>query len=276
MKRIALLQFHRDWDVCANRVRLLRGFNPDVAIYGLFGGEEEKWKEAAAALGPDVEDVFLLRHPDTRWKWQNTDLGVRRWFQEFGHRVEFDVLHVIQWDLLLFDSLANLYRDIPGGALGLTGLTPVDRIADRWHWTLVEPHRSELVALREIVRDRFGDTEPLVACLGPGYSLPKEFLRRYAEVDVPELGHDELRLPLFGRVLGFPIRDTGFYPAWFDAEGEKLFNANGDDIEESRIRAELARAGGRRVFHPYRKVFEPVPAGLSPERSPAVAAERSG
>jgi hypothetical protein len=159
--------------------------------------------------------------------------------------------------------------------LGLTGLTPVDRIAERWHWTLVEPHRSELVTLREFVRDRFGDTEPLVACLGPGYSLPREFLRRYAEVDVPELGHDELRLPLFGRLLGFPIRDTGFYPAWFDAEAEKLFNANADDIDESRIRAELARAGGRRVFHPYRKIFEPVSAGLSPERSPAVAAERS-
>lgn len=273
MKRIALLQFHRDWDVCANRARLLRAFNPDVEIYGLFGGEDEGLAEARNALSAEVVNVYPLRGRDSRWKCQNTDLGVREWFRDFGHGVDFDVVHVIQWDLLLFDLLSNLYNHVPDGALGLTGLTPVERIAGRWHWTLNEPHRSELANLRALVRDRFGDEEPFVACLGPGYCLPREFLRRYADLDVPELGHDELRLPLFGRLLGFRIEDTGFYPDWFDPDGERFFNANGDEIEEARIRSELARAEGRRVFHPFRKVFDLPPVSLSAGRSQALGGE---
>ena len=55
--------------------------------------------------------------------------------------------------------------------------------------------------------------EPFVACLGPGYCLPREFLRRYANLDVPELGHDELRLPLFGRLLGLEVA------RWLHEEG---------------------------------------------------------
>jgi hypothetical protein len=259
VKRIALFQFHRDWDVCANHLQLLRAFNPGIEIHGLFGGGEETSKEAEEALGGDLISLYLLRDRESRWKWQNTDLAVREWFRDAGHRAEFDVVHVVQWDLLFFDSLPDLYRSIPPGALGLTGITSVEKIAHRWHWTLTEPHKSELAALREFVRERFGDQEPLITCLGPGYCLPREFLSRYAEADVPELGHDELRLPLFGRLLGFPIADTGFYPRWFDPAGERSFNANGDEIEDAVIRRELALPGGRRVFHPCRKVFEGHP-----------------
>jgi hypothetical protein len=272
MKRIALLQFHRDWDVCANRVQILRAFNPDVEIYGLFGGEEECLEEAKIALGADVRDVYFLRGRNSRWKWQNTDLAVREWFRDFGRGLDFDVVHVVQWDLLLLDSLSNIYGHVPPDALGLTGMTPVEKIAGGWHWTLNEPHKSELGQLREVVRERFEDGEPFIACLGPGYCLPREFLRRYADLDVPELGHDELRLPLYGRLLGFRLVDTGFYPAWFDPEGEKFFNANGDEIEKARIRSELSLAGGRRVFHPYRQVFEYSAPSASLERSGAVAA----
>ncbi len=275
MKRIALLQFHRDWDVCANRVRLLRSFSPDVDVYGLFGGEEHDLEEARRVLGADLVNIYPLRGRDLRWKWQNTDLAVREWYRKFGHGIEFDVLHLMQWDLLLFDSLTNLYRHVPPDALGLTGLTPVEGIASRWHWTLNEPHKTELAALAELVRERFDDREPFVACLGPGYCFPREFLRRYADLEVPELGHDELRLPLFGRLLGFRIVDTGFYPKWFDPPGEKFFNANGDEIGDGQIRSELARADGRRVFHPYRRVFDLLAASGSPEAPDALEVWRS-
>lgn len=256
MKRIALFQFHRDWDICANRLQLLRAFNPGVEVYGLFGGEEESLEGAKGALGGDLAAVYYLRDRDSRWKWQNTDLAVREWFRDFGHRVDFDVAHVLQWDLLFFDSLASAYRAVPHDALGLTGITTVEAIADRWHWTLNEPHKTELVRLLEFVKAGYGYERPPRACLGPGYCLPRRFLEKYAEADVPELGHDELRLPLFGEILGCEIRDTGFYPRWFDAEDDRLFNANGDEIEDALIRRELARSGGRRVFHPFRKVFE--------------------
>jgi hypothetical protein len=256
MKRMALLQFHRDLEVAANRLRLLEDLNPRLAVYGLFGGEGSDFASARAVFGARPEAVHHLEASDPRWKWQNTDLGVLDWFRGVGRHLAFDVLHVIQWDLLLLDSLDNLYARVPTVALGLTGVTPLRAIADRWHWTRVEPHRTELVELGDFVAARFGAEPPIEACLGPGYCLPRAFLDLYAKTDVPELGHDELRLPLFARILGFPVADTGFYPRWFDRDEERYFNANGEEIDESTIRRELSRPGGRRAFHPFRRVFE--------------------
>ena len=255
MKRIALLQFHKDWEICRNRARLLRTLNPGLEIHGLFGGDPEKLEEARHALGAELDSLYLLRHPDREWKWKNTDLAVRSWYRDAGAELEFDVVHSVQWDLLLLAPLSVLYRGVPGESLGLSGITTVDAIADRWHWTQNEPHRSELVQLKDLVRYRFGYDAPFRACLGPGYCLPRKFLDAYARADVPELGHDEIRLPLFASILGFDASDTGFYPRWFDTLEERFFNAASDDIDERLIRLELARPRGRRAFHPFRREF---------------------
>lgn len=265
MKRVAILQFHRDWDVCANRLDLLRAFNPGLETYGLFGGEAENFARAREIFD-DPRRVWHFRGRDARWKWQNTDLSVLAWYRDFGRDLVFDVLHVVQWDLLLLDSLENLYAPVPPDALGLTGVTSLRAISDRWHWTLVEPHKTELVRLGELVVRRFGTEPPFEVCLGPGYCLPRAFLERYAETDVPELAHDELRLPLFARILGFRVADTEFYPRWFDVSEERFFNANGEEISEALIREELQRPAGRRAFHPFRKVFEM--AELQPPGAP--------
>ncbi len=255
MKRIILFQFHKEWAVCRNRLQLLRNFNPGLHIYGLFGGEENDYDIVCAQFSCWCEDIYLLRGKSPRWKWQNTDLAVRSWFKDVGCSLSFDVVNVVQWDLLMFDSMEVLYRNIPPRALGLTGLTKVDQIADRWHWTLTEPPKSERLKLIEWAQTHYSYRGDSLTCLGPGYCLPREFLGHYSAFDVPELCHDELRLPLFARILGFDLCDTGFYPKWYDEEEEKFFNANGGDLDTKVIKDELARSGGRKVFHPYRGVF---------------------
>jgi glycosyltransferase involved in cell wall biosynthesis len=267
MKRIALLQFHKDWEICRNRVRLLRSFNPGLEIYGLYGGDAERLPEVEQAFGDELNAVYHFRHPDHEWKWKNTDLAVRSWYRDFGANVDFDIVHSVQWDLLLLAPLDSVYRGVPPRALGLTGMTSVDAIADRWHWTLNEPHKTELVQLRDFVKSRFGHVEPFHACLGPGYCLPREFLDAYASADVPELGHDEIRLPLYAAILGFDVADTGFYPRWFDSLEERFFNATGDDIDERLIRLELSRPRGRRAFHPFRREFALSPKRAAPARN---------
>ena len=92
-----------------------------------------------------------------------------------------------------------------------------------------------------------------MACLGPGYCLPRAFLAASEALDVPDLCHDELRLPLIAQLLGFPLFDTGFYPKWWDPEVEECFRADGAEIETAAIEREMARLGGRRVFHPCRR-----------------------
>jgi hypothetical protein len=150
--------------------------------------------------------------------------------------------------------------------VGLTGVTPLETIADRWPWTVNEPHRSELALLKDFVSKRYGYEEAYRACLGPGYCLPRTFLDAYAAADVPELCHDEVRLPLFASILGFEIADTGLYPRWFDTFEEQFFNANDDDIDERLIRSELARPRGRRAFHPFRREFALSAKASAPAR----------
>lgn len=252
MKRAVLFQFHQHWDVCAERLRLLRTLNPEATVFGLFGGEPRDLA-AARHLFDDPNRVFEVVDRSAGWKWQNTDLCVREWFRTVGHRVSFDVLHVLQWDLLLCSPLSVAYSHIPADAIGLTGLIPLATIEDRWYWTTNEPQRTDSRRLLDWASREHGELGATLACLGPGYVLPRRFIEEFARFEMPEFGHDELRLPLFARILGCPLADTRFYPAWFDAPGERLFNANGDDIDMLAIAEQLRDPQGRRAFHPVRQ-----------------------
>src|SRR5215208_4905202 len=101
MKRIALFLFHKDWDVCANKIAFLRRFNPTVDIHGLFGGQAADWAEVRKIFSGELSTIYHLVDKDSRWKWQNTDLSVRTWYIDHGCRIDFDVVHVVQWDLLM-------------------------------------------------------------------------------------------------------------------------------------------------------------------------------
>ena len=52
MKRIVLFRFHKDLNICINRLKLLHRFNPGIQIIGLWGGEASGFQEAQATLAP--------------------------------------------------------------------------------------------------------------------------------------------------------------------------------------------------------------------------------
>lgn len=60
MKFAILFQFFKDIDVCRNRLKLLKKFNPDIPIYGLFGGEASQADKFRQALGAEMEDFFCF------------------------------------------------------------------------------------------------------------------------------------------------------------------------------------------------------------------------
>lgn len=253
MKQIVLFRFHRSADVCLNRIHLLNKYNPGIEIYGLYGGEKNAsfYKNK---LKDHLEHFYSVNKPEG-WNWKNSDLAVRMWFKEYGKTVEFDTLHLIEWDMLLLDSLGSIYKQVPQGGIALTGLRPLREVDDKWDWLLEEPSKGEWKRLLELARSKFGYNDIPYASMGPGPSFPRSFLEKYSEIEVPELAHDELRLPLFAQILGFKMFDTGFYKKWFNNEEKKFFNCKGREIKPEIIREELKKPNGRRVFHPYRKVF---------------------
>jgi hypothetical protein len=256
MRRIVLFRFHQNQVVCRNRLDLLRQYNPGIPIYGLYGGDEAIFPKVARSIGPEFSHLYCLSGKSPVWKWLNGDLAMREWHGAVGKEIEFDMLHLVEWDLLLLDSLDRIYSSVPRGGVGVTALIPLRLIADDWGWTQTPQWVAQWEKLLAYSRARYGYAAEPQASLGPGLCLPKPFLDLYAACDVPPLCHDEVRLPLFAQSLDFKLYDTTFYRAWFNEQEETYFNCINKEIRPEVIHNELKEPMGRRAFHPYRQVYE--------------------
>jgi hypothetical protein len=192
-----------------------------------------------------------------RWNWQHSDLALAAWYRDVGSRIPFDVVHVIEWDLLLLEPLESLYAPVLEGAVGLTALTPISELEQEWTWLRREENRREWETLLARARAEWGYDGVPYGCLGPGPCFPRSFVEAYAAIDPPVLCNDELRLPLFAQILGFPLSDTGLRSAWRGEREHPFFHFRDRDIEWSAIQAELANPDGWRAFHPVRTRLEP-------------------
>ena len=259
VKRIILFRFHDYFDICENKLLLLQKLNPNIPIYGFYGGTPSKADAAHEKLDVYFEHFYTLKYRASEWKWQNPDLAYREWFTDVGVGVEFDVVHVIEWDLLLLDSIEKLYQHIDRDRIGLSGLRPISECHDRdWDWITEEPFKSQWEQLRTYVKEKYHyDKEPF-GSLGPGLCMPRAFLEKYAKEDIPELVHDELRVPLYGQIFGFKLEDTHFLKNWDDKNEVQYFNCMGESISPNIAKAELEKSNGRRAFHPYRDLFDPT------------------
>jgi len=221
-----------------------------VPVYGLFGGRRRVPATILRALvGLDAVNSST---ESARWNWQHSDLAVAAWFRNVGHRLSFDVLHVVEWDLLLLAPLESLYACVPEGAVGLTALTPVSQLQE-WTWLRREAERREWEQLLAVARSRWGYDDEPYGCVFPGPVFPRSFLEAYAAVDPPLIAHDELRVPLFAQILGFPLADTRLRGPWRGEREHPLFHFRASEVALDAIRAELAKPDGRRAFHPVRR-----------------------
>ncbi|MFB6216238.1 MAG: hypothetical protein ABEJ72_04615 [Candidatus Aenigmatarchaeota archaeon] len=201
-----------------------------------------------------MEHIHVIEDKDKDWKWKNGDLAVRHWFKNRGKDISFDMLNIVEWDLLLTEPLDRLYDTVSQNQLGLTGLKPIEEAEEYgWDWVADQPYSGEWEELKNYVEQETGFARSSYGCIFPGACVPREFLERFAEIEVPELCNDEVRVPLFAEALGFDLEDTGFFPEWGDKHEYQYFNAIGNNIALERIEEELGKENGRRAFHPARE-----------------------
>ena len=256
-KRIVLFRFHNRFGICRNKLEVIKHYNPGIEIYGLFGGETEDLARAKKMLGAHLMDIYQVPVTDAVWKWQNGDLSLCDWFRNYGHSVDFDILYLIEWDLLQLGSFENLYRHVPSDGIGLTGLISMKKIP-KWRWILKEPWRSQWLELLAHVQKKYNYKKIPHGCLGPGNVFPRAFIEKYSEIAVPVLCHEEIRFPLFAQVLGFKLYDNGFYQDWYNRTDDDFFSCAHDkkEIKRSVMDIEMDKLTGRRVFHPCKTVFK--------------------
>lgn len=254
VRRIVVFRFDRNPLICRERVRLLRRLNPGVRVVGLYGGAAGARGAAFRAGSRPILGLsaFWSSQRDDRWNWKNGDLALAAWYRTVGFRFDFDVAHLVEWDLVLAAPLAEVYGHVRPDALGLTTCTPLADIPAGWPWTSRPELRRETEELFRLACERWAHDGEQRACLGVGPCFPRQFLEDYADVGAPEVGHDELRLPLFADILGYPVVDNGFRRTWVNLGDDAYFNASGRAVDSADIAAELGRPDGRRAFHPVR------------------------
>jgi hypothetical protein len=236
-------------------VALIRKLNPGVPIHGLFGGGQRSLRLLGKQL-LSLDGVYNSR-ANPRWNWRHGDLALIAWYRDVGCRLQFDFVHLIEWDLLLLEPLESLYSCVPEGAVGLTALTPISELEAEWTWLRRDANRRQWEALLDHVRGELRYDGRQYGCIAGGACLPRSFLEAYAAVDPPQLCNDELRVPLFAQALGFPIVDTRLRGPWRGERDHALFHFRSQEIELSAIRSELAKPDGWRAFHPVRARIAP-------------------
>jgi hypothetical protein len=250
LSRLIVFRFHKAPLVCRSRVALLRELNPGIPIYGLFGGSHEALRLAGKQL-LGLDALYASREGG-RWNWQHSDLLLAAWYRDVGSALDFDVVHLNEWDMLLVEPLASLYRFVPKGAVGLTALTPISQLERNWTWLRREESRREWESLLSYARREWSYEGIPYGCVCGGPCFPRAFLEAYAAIDPPALCNDELRMPLLAQVLGFPLADTRLRGAWHGEREDPFFHFRDREIELSSIRSELAKPDGWRAFHPVR------------------------
>jgi hypothetical protein len=251
MKRIVLFRFHDYFDVCRDRVALIKSLNPDVEIHGLYGGPEadkDSLSDLISVYAPSLSNQLGNR---MSWAWKNGDLGVRAWYALFGRELEFDMLHLLEWDLLILEPLEKVFAAVGPNEVGLTGLKSLADTPYNWPWRTMEPWASEWEGLLVHVRKTYGFDGFPQACQGPGMCFPKSFLDRYTDAHVLQLSNDELRVPLYAQAMGFRMVDTGIISDWTTP----FFNCRKNRISRAAVECEMTKPDGCRVFHPFFEMF---------------------
>lgn len=261
LRRLIVFRFHTAFGLCLNRLEHLRRFNPGVPIFGVYGGEPKGLAEARRSLAGHLEHVWEVPATDPSWKWRHGDLSLQRWYRELGRTLDFDVLHLLEWDLLVLASLGDIYGAAGSDGVALAGLTALEQIEAQWTWTSHPRAAGRWALFRELVQERYGWKGPYLACQGPAGVFSRAFLDRYSREDPPDLVHEELRVPLYAQALGFPVTPLPhIYRTIKDPVEMRFFNCEKQAIAEGTIRAELAKVGGRRVLHPFYDPFHIGPA----------------
>lgn len=255
MKSAILFWFYKELDVCENRLQLLKKYNPDLQIFGLYGGEISKADEYQNKLGKYLDDFYVFTsNTDEDWKWINGDLMVLDWYDKRGRDLNWDSIAVVQWDMLVFDSLLRQFIDMKKDEIFLSGLRTIDEeLENKWHWVKFGgEYRKNYAEFLDYIKERYGYSNKPLASLFIFEIFPRMFLDKYLTVENKEVGMLEYKIPMYCQIfdISFYKKDIGIM--WFSNEPKPL-NAIPEEISERYIKEQLARKDGWRIFHPYYK-----------------------
>lgn len=264
MKLAILFWFYKEVEICKNRLELIRYHNPTVPIYGLYGGPLETADFYKSALREYLNDFYAFsQNKSSLWKWLQGDRLIATWYSERGKTLAWDTIVIVQWDMLVLDSVHKIFSMLEPEQILLSGLVPISQeIEDNWSWT--GSHKPECrktyLEFLEHIKNRYNYEQESLCCGFIVVCFPRDFLQKFSEIEQPELGFLEYKVPIYAQIFGTPIcTDHPFQLSWSNpdtaAKNRKILNAENRDISLATIAQNLVKINGARIFHPYRKIF---------------------
>ena len=94
--------FYKEPEICINRLKLIKKYNPKIKIFGLFGGNQNEESLYNEKLGGYLDDFYTHPSADSDWKWIHGDLMLLDWYKDRGQKLKWDSVVIVQWDMLVF------------------------------------------------------------------------------------------------------------------------------------------------------------------------------
>lgn len=242
-----LFRFHSGYDICLQNLMQLRRLNGDIAIYGLYGGQD-KISQMPRAL---KEQFHTISQPfdDPFYCWKNADLTVRKWYQQVGHKISFKHLYLQEWDLLLFDSLKNVFGKLKANA-NYTSIHSTYKQARRTKWDWVTDNKqSQLCKIKTEIAQQVRTVNNNVSFgVMPGAIFCRNFLDQFSTVYPSSYLNDEVRLSYWSQAFKVPLLDNGL---WTDTHN--LIDCDGKSLSIKSITN--AVLNGAKAVHSVRSLL---------------------
>jgi hypothetical protein len=264
-----LFWFYKFPEICENRLKILRHYNPEIQIFGLYGGDPQQSDQFESRLKPFLNDFYIFREDRSpHWRWYHGDRMIAHWFAQHGHVLSWDTIFIAQWDMLVFADIKPQLSCLRRGELLLSGLRPIKEV-DPWWWYIRpdSPERIEFENFMSFVKEEHAYRDEPICCEFIVACLPREFLSKYVGITNPELGFLEYKIPIYAQIFGIPLRiDHPHQPWWGDdpsTRNASLFaralNSETQNVPLRVIDMHRAMPWGRRIFHP---VFDIYPLSV--------------
>ena len=216
-------------------------------------------------LEPFLDDFFVSSFCDRapEFKWIHGDVMILDWYEKNGARLDWDSIAIVQWDMLVFDSIKSIFPDIKKDQIFLSGLRRIDsELENRWYWTSPAniKESKDYHSFKEYVRTEYNyEADTLPCCLFIFQILPRVFFISWLNVSNKYLGMLEYKIPTYAEIFSIDTYNKDVGVLWSDRKEDirKLpMNAIPEEIEEAYIREELSKKNGYRMFHPYFKTWK--------------------
>ena len=260
-KLAVLFWFYKEPHICENRLKLLRKYNPDMPIYGLYGGDPQEASDYEQLLARYLDDFYVFgQERDSQWKWLHGDLVIADWYSRRGHQLSWDTIVVVQWDMVVYGPIQKVFSMLQRDQVLLSGLRPIDEVEQQWSWTSPDypDRRAEYLRFLDRVQKHFDfDSRPL-CCLFVVVCLSRGFLDQYSRIEQPELGFLEYRVPIYAQVFRVPFCTDHPFEPWWDGidpfRRDLPLMAWQRRVDRRTMLGHLLNPWGARVFHPYREL----------------------